>query len=102
MGWRPPVTRPVSTPGTAAPEDEPEDEPEEELVITIGPLTSKQMLTFLPGTRSARALDVLLSYFIPLQTGISTQFIAQPEDQKLVIGLGEENACLGFTTYLGN
>ncbi|WCT10476.1 type VI secretion system baseplate subunit TssG [Mucilaginibacter jinjuensis] len=78
------------------------NEPEEELTITIGPLSAKQMLTFLPGTRSAEALDVLLSYFIPLQTGIITKFIAEPEYQKLVLGFGEENACLGFTTFLGN
>jgi hypothetical protein len=78
------------------------DELEEELVITIGPLSAGEMLTFLPGTRSAQAMGVLLSYFIPLQTGISTKYIAQPDFQKLVLGLGEENACLGFTTFLGN
>ncbi|OKS87555.1 type VI secretion system baseplate subunit TssG [Mucilaginibacter polytrichastri] len=78
------------------------NEPEEELIITIGPLTAKQMLEFLPGTRAAEAMDVLLSYFIPLQTGISTRYVAEPDYQKLVLGLGEENACLGFTTFLGN
>jgi type VI secretion system protein ImpH len=77
------------------------DEPEEELLITIGPLTASEMLTFLPGTRSAQAMEVLLSYFIPLQIGISNKYIVQPDFQKMVLGPGEENACLGFTTYLG-
>ncbi|MEX8547208.1 MAG: type VI secretion system baseplate subunit TssG [Mucilaginibacter sp.] len=74
----------------------------EELVLTIGPLTAKQMLEFLPGTRPAEALEVMLSYFIPLQTTISTKFVAQPEYQKMLLGFGQENACLGFTTYLGD
>jgi len=78
------------------------DEPEEELVITIGPLSAQEMLAFLPGTRSAQAMGVLLSYFIPLQTGINIKHIVQPDFQKMVLGPGEENACLGFTTYLGN
>jgi type VI secretion system protein ImpH len=77
-------------------------EAEEELIVGIGPLTAKQMLTFLPGTRSAEALDVLLSYFIPLQTTVSTKFTTEPDYQKLVLGLDAENACLGFTTFLGN
>jgi type VI secretion system protein ImpH len=76
-------------------------EPEEELSITIGPLTAKQMLTFLPGTRSAEALVVLLSYFIPLQINYNTGFVVEPDYQKLSLGAGEENSCLGFTTYLG-
>ncbi|QXV65595.1 type VI secretion system baseplate subunit TssG [Mucilaginibacter sp. 21P] len=76
-------------------------EPEEDLSITVGPLTAKQMLDFLPGTRSARALEVLLSYFIPLQTGYVTHYLAGPEAQKLSLGADQENSCLGVTTYLG-
>ncbi|PAW92067.1 hypothetical protein CKK33_00575 [Mucilaginibacter sp. MD40] len=76
-------------------------EPEEELSITIGPLDAKQMLSFLPGTRSARALEVLLSYFIPLQTTYNIHYLAGPESQKLSLGPEEENSCLGVTTYLG-
>lgn len=77
------------------------DEPEEELMLTIGPLSAAEMLSFLPGTRSAQAMDVLLSYFIPVQTGIHIKHIVQPDFQKMILGPGEENACLGFTTYLG-
>ncbi|MEO3405622.1 type VI secretion system baseplate subunit TssG [Mucilaginibacter sp. CAU 1740] len=78
------------------------DEMEEELVITIGPLSAAEMLEFLPGTRSAQAMEVILSYFIPLQTSTNTKFVVQPDFQKMVLGPGQENACLGFTTYLGN
>jgi predicted component of type VI protein secretion system len=74
---------------------------EEELFINIGPLTATQMLSFLPGTQSAEALDVLLSYFIPLSTTINTNYLVGPDNQKMVLGFGDENACLGFTTYLG-
>ncbi|MBS7566720.1 type VI secretion system baseplate subunit TssG [Mucilaginibacter sp. Bleaf8] len=77
-------------------------EAEEELHITIGPLTAAKMLSFLPGTRQAEALDVLLNYFIPLQTTIRTSYVVEPEHQKLVLGNDTENACLGFTTYLGS
>ncbi|MET3981059.1 type VI secretion system protein ImpH [Mucilaginibacter sp. UYP25] len=76
-------------------------EEEEELIINIGPLTAGQMLMFLPGTQFAGALDVLLSYFIPLSTTINTNYLVGPENQKMVLGFGDENACLGFTTYLG-
>ncbi|QJD96540.1 type VI secretion system baseplate subunit TssG [Mucilaginibacter robiniae] len=76
-------------------------EPEEELTITIGPVTANQMLNYLPGTRAAQALDVLLSYFIPLQTIVNTKFVVGAECQKTVLGLEQENSCLGFTTYLG-
>ena len=77
------------------------NEHEEELTITIGPITAKQMLNYLPGTRTARALEVLLSYFIPLQATVSTNFVVEPDFQKLVLGFDQENSCLGFTTYLG-
>jgi type VI secretion system protein ImpH len=77
-------------------------EPEEELVITVGPVNAKQMLSYLPGTRTAQALEVLLSYFIPLQTTVSTSFMVEPDYQKTVLGFEQENSCLGFTTYLGS
>jgi len=77
-------------------------EPEEELSITIGPLNAKEMLGFLPGTRTSKALEVLLSYFIPLQTGYVTHYVAGPEYQKFCLGPDQENSCLGVTTYLGN
>lgn len=76
-------------------------EPEEELSITVGPLTARQMLDFLPGTRSAKALEVLLSYFIPLQAGYTTHYLAGPEARKLSLGANQDNSCLGVTTYLG-
>lgn len=77
------------------------NEQEDDLIINVGPLTAAQMLEFLPGTRSAGALDVLLSYFIPLQTTVSTNYLVGPDDQKMVLGFEADNACLGFTTYLG-
>lgn len=77
------------------------NEQEDDLVINIGPLTAGHMLEFLPGTRSAEALDVLLSYFIPLQTTVNTSYLVGPDDQKMVLGFEADNACLGFTTYLG-
>jgi type VI secretion system protein ImpH len=77
-------------------------EPEEELVITIGPVTASQMLNYLPGTRTAQALEILLSYFIPLQTTIDTKYVVEPDHQKTVLGVGQENSCLAFTTYLGS
>jgi len=77
-------------------------EPEEELMITIGPVTASQMLNYLPGTRNAEALDVLLSYFIPLQTNVNTIFNVGADYKKTVLGFEQENSCLGFTTYLGS
>lgn len=76
-------------------------EGEEQLVINIDSLTASQMLSFLPGTQSAEALDVLLAYFIPLSTTVITNYFVGTDDQKMILGIGSENACLGFTTYLG-
>lgn len=77
-------------------------EPEEELVINIGPLSAKQIIEFLPGSQASKAIDVLLSYFLPLQTGARFNLVASLESQKLVIGWAEANSTLGFTTFLGN
>ncbi|WP_374948625.1 type VI secretion system baseplate subunit TssG [Mucilaginibacter sp.] len=77
-------------------------EPEEELLIKVGPISAQQMLTFLPGTTTAEALNVLLNYLVPLGIATEMVFDVEPEYQKLVLGVGHDNACLGFTTYLGN
>ncbi|WP_345954270.1 type VI secretion system baseplate subunit TssG [Mucilaginibacter sp. PAMB04168] len=77
-------------------------EPDEQLQITIGPLTTTQMLALLPGTQAAKALDVLLNYFVPMQTSVITHYTIGTEYQKAVLGASSENACLGFTTYLGS
>jgi len=78
------------------------EEPEEELVITISSITATQMLNYLPGGSTAQALDIFLSYFIPLQTTVAVNYEVMPDNQKLTLGFEQENSCLGFTTYLGN
>ena len=77
-------------------------EPEEELMINIGPVSTTRMMEFLPGSLTSKAIDVLLSYFLPLQTGVKFNLIASPESQKLVIGGEGANSTLGYTTFLGN
>ena len=77
-------------------------EPEEELQVAVGPLSASKMIDFLPGQRSAVCIDVLLSYFIPMQTGSRINLLADAASQKLVIGAQQDNARLGYTTYLGN
>ncbi|MEZ2336857.1 type VI secretion system baseplate subunit TssG [Mucilaginibacter sp. RCC_168] len=77
-------------------------EPEEELHVTVGPLSASKMIDFLPGERSAICVDVLLSYFIPMQTGVKINLLAAPASKKIIIGVDQDNARLGYTTYLGN
>lgn len=77
-------------------------EPEEELHVAIGPLSASKMIDFLPGERSAICIDVLLSYFIPMQTGVKINLLAAPASKKIIIGVQQDNARLGYTTYLGN
>ena len=76
-------------------------EAERKLIMNIGPVSATRMLEFLPGTSAAKAIDVLLSYFIPLGTGVQFNLLADPASQKLVIGGAGANATLGYTTYLG-
>lgn len=76
-------------------------EKETELQITIGPADAQQILEFLPGSASSKAIEVMLSYFIPLQTSISTKFVMDASSQKMVIGGESANSCVGYTTYLG-
>ncbi|QEM05331.1 type VI secretion system baseplate subunit TssG [Mucilaginibacter rubeus] len=76
-------------------------EAERKLIMNIGPVSATRMLEFLPGTSAAKAIDVLLSYFIPLGTGVQFNLLADPASQKLVIGEEGANATLGYTTYLG-
>lgn len=76
-------------------------EQEEALFIDIGPLSATQMLNFLPGTRTATAVDAFLSYFIPLQTTIQIQYTLGAEYQRMALGPDEPNGCLGYTTFLG-
>ena len=76
-------------------------EAERKLIMNIGPVSATRMLEFLPGTSAAKAIDVLLSYFIPLGSGVQFNLLADPASQKLVIGEAGANATLGYTTYLG-
>jgi len=76
-------------------------EAERKLIMNIGPVSATRMLEFLPGTSAAKAIDVLLSYFIPLGTDVQFNLLADPASQKLVIGGAGANATLGYTTYLG-
>ncbi|MFS2188419.1 type VI secretion system baseplate subunit TssG [Mucilaginibacter sp. Mucisp84] len=76
-------------------------EAERKLIMNIGPVSATRMLEFLPGTSAAKAIDVLLSYFIPLGTEVQFNLLADPASQKLVIGEAGANATLGYTTYLG-
>ncbi|MGN8070339.1 type VI secretion system baseplate subunit TssG [Mucilaginibacter sp. SG564] len=77
-------------------------EPEEELRVAIGPLNASTMIDFLPGERSAVCIDVLLSYFIPMQAGVKIELLATPDSKKIIIGAQQDNARLGYTTYLGS
>jgi type VI secretion system protein ImpH len=77
-------------------------EPEESLQISIGPLSAAQMMHFLPGSSAVTAIDVLLSYFIPMQTDTQVELLSNAASQKLVIGGKQVNSILGYTTYLGN
>ena len=77
-------------------------EPEEELQVVIGPLSASKMIDFLPGERFAICVDVLLSYFIPMQIGVRVNLLATAASKKLIIGAQQDNARLGYTTYLGN
>lgn len=74
---------------------------EEKLMINIGPVSATQMMEFLPGTRTSTAMDVLLSYFLPLQTPVKINLIADPSSQQMIIGGEQANAVMGYTTYLG-
>ncbi|AYL94955.1 type VI secretion system baseplate subunit TssG [Mucilaginibacter celer] len=74
---------------------------EQKLMMNIGPVSATRMLEFLPGTIAAEAIDVLLSYFIPLGTATQFNLLADAASQKLVIGGVGANATLGYTTYLG-
>jgi hypothetical protein len=76
--------------------------PEEELQVTVGPISASKMIDFLPGERSAVCVDVLLSYFIPMQADTKINLLADAASQKLVVGTKHDNARLGYTTYLGN
>jgi type VI secretion system protein ImpH len=77
-------------------------EPEECLQINIGPVSAAEMVKFLPGSNAVTAIDVLLSYFIPMQMGTQLNLISNTDSQKLVIGSKQANAILGYTTFLGN
>ncbi len=75
-------------------------EKEEELKITFGPSSAKKTIQFLPGSLNSRAINVLLSYFIPLQTSVKFDYLLSKDEQRMVVGDQEENACMGFTAFL--
>ncbi len=77
-------------------------EQEEVLQLTIGPLSARYMIEFLPGSRTAMALQTLLGYFVPLQTTVNTQYLISKSDQLLDLGNETSNSCLGYTTFLGD
>lgn len=68
--------------------------------ISIGPVPAAKALTFYDGTRSDKIIRMLVGYFVPADVDVSVTVEILPEERKLCLGLVEDTAVLGFSSYL--
>ncbi|KIO76414.1 hypothetical protein TH53_15210 [Pedobacter lusitanus] len=73
---------------------------EEQVFINVGPADIKKLVNFMPGTAHAHLIDLAVSYLVPVETEVTTNLVANRQNQ--VGSLGEEspNSYLGYTVYL--
>jgi len=68
--------------------------------IRIGPVASSQVRDFIPGGKSLEIIDILISYFIPVETDVVTSVTVDPQSFGFTLGKSPETNRLGFNTSL--
>lgn len=73
---------------------------EEEIVISIGPADTDQLVNFMPGTPNAYIIDLAVSYLLPVEAEVSIELVANEVNRVAALGAGSNSSYLGYTVYL--
>jgi predicted component of type VI protein secretion system len=75
---------------------------EDEILVSIGPLTDKELDDFMPGSKNDEILRLLFDYLLPAHMEVAVDLIQNPV-QRITRLKDKENiskSVLGFSTYL--
>lgn len=73
---------------------------EEHIYINVGPADIRKLVNFMPGTPHAHLIDLAVSYLVPVETEVTTNLVATPQNQVGSLGAESNNSYLGYTVYL--
>jgi hypothetical protein len=68
--------------------------------VRIGPLNDGQLTSFLEGGRNRAILDLLIHYFMPVESEVIDHLITDEANQFLVLANGNPTSVLGVASYI--
>jgi hypothetical protein len=66
--------------------------------IIIGPLNNNNVLDFIPGGKNLPVIDIMIDYFIPVETDVKTKIIVDEKSFDFTFNKQVESTRLGFNT----
>lgn len=75
---------------------------EDEIVVTVGPISNKDLKQFMPGAKKGKILEMLSDYLLPVHVDITTDFELYDTEKSTRLADKEHdyNSTLGLSTYL--
>lgn len=75
---------------------------EDEIVVTVGPISNKDLKQFMSGTKKGKLLEMLCDYLLPVHVDISTNFelFDTEKGMRLADKENDFNSTMGLSTYL--
>lgn len=75
---------------------------EDEIVVTIGPISNKNLKQFMPGAKKGNILEMLCDYLLPVHVDITTDFELYETEKSMRLADKENdfNSTMGLSTYL--
>lgn len=71
-----------------------------DMVITIGPISSHELLDYLPGGKKQALLELLSAYFIPAEIDWEVDLLVHAEEEKFELVTDPERGLLNYTTVI--
>lgn len=68
--------------------------------VEIGPASSEDIVSFMPGKKNRRIIDMALDYLIPVDTDVSIDFLTEQNRKEIAFEEDGPNVFLGYTVYL--
>ena len=66
--------------------------------LTIGPLKDHNVLDFVPGGKSLKAIDILLEYFMPVEIDVKLKILVDESTFNFTLNDSKNSCRLGFNT----
>ena len=75
---------------------------EDEIVVTVGPISNKDLKQFMPGAKRGKILEMLCDYLLPVHVDITTDFelFDTEKGMRLADKENDFNSTVGLSTYL--